>query len=101
MGKVALPVANFKAENALCNPARQSKETSFCLAGYTRFENHSSPSLLKKMGMISRFLDLTIRVGCHLTYEATGCLRWCSCSGDVSTTLILLRNDHFDWSSLE
>ena len=23
------------------------------------------------MGMISTFLDLTIRVGCHLTYEAT------------------------------
>ena len=48
------------------------------------------------MGMISTFLDLTIRVGCHLTYEATVPTPVVLCSGHVSTTLILslLRSDH-------
>ena len=51
------------------------------------------------MGMISRFLDLTIRVGCHLTYEKRPHrLPWCSCLGHVSTThiLSLLRSDHLN-----
>ena len=50
------------------------------------------------MGMISRFLDLTIRVGCHLTYEATAPTPVVFMLGHVSTTLILslLRSDHLN-----